>query len=152
MRRNKRGREGKSGRKKARLKDYDYDVSAAPDSLVICKDGNLSFYCILICTNKSLAGFPANMTLKDGYGFGGFSGTPPSEPNMSTPPPPPPPPPGWKALIFSASETSTPLSLATNTSTISSSPRTTAVWRGFMSSAFNVNVAPWLRRRLTMLA
>ena len=29
------------------------------------------------------------MTLKDGYGFGGFSGTPPSEPNLSTPPPPP---------------------------------------------------------------
>ena len=28
------------------------------------------------------------MTLKDGYGFGGFSGTPPSEPNLSTPPPP----------------------------------------------------------------
>ena len=27
------------------------------------------------------------MTLKDGYGFGGFSGTPPSEPNLSTPPP-----------------------------------------------------------------
>ena len=33
------------------------------------------------------------MTLKDRYGFGGFSGTPPSEPNLSTPPPPPPPPP-----------------------------------------------------------
>ena len=31
------------------------------------------------------------MTLKDRYGFGGFSGTPPSEPNLSTPPPPPPP-------------------------------------------------------------
>ena len=30
------------------------------------------------------------MTLKDGYGFDGFSGTPPSEPNLSTPPPPPP--------------------------------------------------------------
>ena len=30
------------------------------------------------------------MTLKDRYGFGGFSGTPPSEPNLSTPPPPPP--------------------------------------------------------------
>ena len=30
------------------------------------------------------------MTLKDRYGFGGFScGTPPSEPNLSTPPPPP---------------------------------------------------------------
>ena len=28
------------------------------------------------------------MTLKDGYRFGGFSGTPPSEPNLSTPPPP----------------------------------------------------------------
>ena len=28
------------------------------------------------------------MTLKDRYGFGGFSGTPPSEPNLSTPPPP----------------------------------------------------------------
>ena len=27
------------------------------------------------------------MTLKDRYGFGGFSGTPPSEPNLSTPPP-----------------------------------------------------------------
>ena len=24
-----------------------------------------------------------------GYRFGGFSGTPPSEPNLSTPPPPP---------------------------------------------------------------
>ena len=32
--------------------------------------------------------FSAKMTLKDGYGFGGFSGTPPSEPNLSTPPPP----------------------------------------------------------------
>ena len=30
------------------------------------------------------------MTLKDRYWFGGFSGTPPSEPNLSTPPPPPP--------------------------------------------------------------
>ena len=30
------------------------------------------------------------MTLKDRYGFGGFSGTHPSEPNLSTPPPPPP--------------------------------------------------------------
>ena len=29
----------------------------------------------------------AKMTLKDGYRFGGFSGTPPSEPNLSTPPP-----------------------------------------------------------------
>ena len=29
------------------------------------------------------------MTLKDGYGFGGFSGTPLSEPTLSTPPPPP---------------------------------------------------------------
>ena len=29
------------------------------------------------------------MTLKDRYWFGGFSGTPPSEPNLSTPPPPP---------------------------------------------------------------
>ena len=29
------------------------------------------------------------MTLKDGYRFGGFSGTPPSEPNLSPPPPPP---------------------------------------------------------------
>ena len=28
------------------------------------------------------------MTLKDRYWFGGFSGTPPSEPNLSTPPPP----------------------------------------------------------------
>ena len=28
------------------------------------------------------------MTLKDGYRFGGFSGTPPSEPNLSTPSPP----------------------------------------------------------------
>ena len=28
--------------------------------------------------------FPAKMTLKDGYRFGGFSGTPPSEPNLST--------------------------------------------------------------------
>ena len=55
------------------------------------------------------------MTLKDGYRFGGFSGIPPSEPNLSTPPPPgvcylsaqrsvmhvdvdatpPPPPPLW---------------------------------------------------------
>ena len=34
--------------------------------------------------------FSAKMTLKDRYGFGGFSGTPPSEPNLSTPPPPPP--------------------------------------------------------------
>ena len=34
--------------------------------------------------------FPPKMTLKDRYGFGGFSGTPPSEPNLSTPPPPPP--------------------------------------------------------------
>ena len=33
------------------------------------------------------------MTLKDGYRFGGFSGTPPSEPNLRYPPPPPPPPP-----------------------------------------------------------
>ena len=33
---------------------------------------------------------------KDGYGFGGFSGTPPSEPNLSTPPPP-----GFEALPFS---------------------------------------------------
>ena len=32
------------------------------------------------------------MTLKDGYRFGGFSGTPPSEPNLSSPPPPPGPP------------------------------------------------------------
>ena len=31
------------------------------------------------------------MTLKDGYRFGGFSGTPPLEPNLSAPPPPPPP-------------------------------------------------------------
>ena len=35
--------------------------------------------------------FSAKMTLKDGYRFGGFSGTPPSEPYLSTPPPPPPP-------------------------------------------------------------
>ena len=28
------------------------------------------------------------MTLKDGYRFGSFSGTPPSEPNLSTPNPP----------------------------------------------------------------
>ena len=34
--------------------------------------------------------FSAKMTLKDRYGFGGFSGTPPSEPNLSTAPPPPP--------------------------------------------------------------
>ena len=33
--------------------------------------------------------FSAKMTLKDGYGFGGFSGTPPSEPNLSRPTPPP---------------------------------------------------------------
>ena len=33
--------------------------------------------------------FSAKMTLKDRYWFGGFSGTPPSEPNLSTPPPPP---------------------------------------------------------------
>ena len=32
--------------------------------------------------------FSAKMTLKDRYWFGGFSGTPPSEPNLSTPPPP----------------------------------------------------------------
>ena len=37
------------------------------------------------------------MTLKDRYWFGGFSGTPPSEPNLSTPPPPPPRVPNaWK--------------------------------------------------------
>ena len=35
--------------------------------------------------------FSAKMTLKDRYGFGGFSGTPPSEPILSTPPPPPRP-------------------------------------------------------------
>ena len=32
--------------------------------------------------------FSAKMTLKDRYWFGGFSGTPPSEPNLSTPPGP----------------------------------------------------------------
>ena len=31
--------------------------------------------------------FSAKMTLKDRYWFAGFSGTPPSEPNLSTPPP-----------------------------------------------------------------
>ena len=30
------------------------------------------------------------MTLKDGYGFGGFSLAPPSKQHLSTPPPPPP--------------------------------------------------------------
>ena len=30
------------------------------------------------------------MTLKDGYGFGGFSRAPPSKQHLSTPPPPPP--------------------------------------------------------------
>ena len=29
--------------------------------------------------------FSAKMTLKNGYGFQGFSCTPPSEPNLSTP-------------------------------------------------------------------
>ena len=29
------------------------------------------------------------MTLKDGYGFGGFSLAPPSKQHLSTPPPPP---------------------------------------------------------------
>ena len=33
----------------------------------------------------------AKMTLKDGYGFGGFSLAPPSKQHLSTPPPPPPP-------------------------------------------------------------
>ena len=32
------------------------------------------------------------MTLKDGYGFGGFSRAPPSKQHLSTPRPPPPPP------------------------------------------------------------
>ena len=32
----------------------------------------------------------AKMTLKDGYGFGGFSRAPPSKQHLSTPPPPPP--------------------------------------------------------------
>ena len=31
----------------------------------------------------------AKMTLKDGYGFGGFSLAPPSKQHLSTPPPPP---------------------------------------------------------------
>ena len=30
----------------------------------------------------------AKMTLKDGYGFGGFSLAPPSKQHLSTPPPP----------------------------------------------------------------
>ena len=34
------------------------------------------------------------MTLKDGYGFGGFSLAPPSKQHLSTPPPPPPGP--WR--------------------------------------------------------
>ena len=33
--------------------------------------------------------FPPKMTLKDGYGFGGFSRAPPSKQHLSTPPPPP---------------------------------------------------------------
>ena len=32
----------------------------------------------------------AKMTLKDGYGYGGFSLAPPSKQHLSTPPPPPP--------------------------------------------------------------
>ena len=32
--------------------------------------------------------FSAKMTLKDGYGFGGFSRAPPSKQHLSTPPPP----------------------------------------------------------------
>ena len=36
--------------------------------------------------------FPAKMTLKDGYGFGGFSRAPPSKQTSEYPPPPPPPP------------------------------------------------------------
>ena len=35
----------------------------------------------------------AKMTLKDGYGFGGFSLAPPSKQHLSTPPPPGGPPP-----------------------------------------------------------
>ena len=41
------------------------------------------------------------MTLKDGYEFGGFSGTPPSEPNLSTPPPPPR---DWMTCIYNFSK------------------------------------------------
>ena len=35
--------------------------------------------------------FSAKMTLKDGYGFGGFSRAPPVQTTSEHPPPPPPP-------------------------------------------------------------
>ena len=45
----------------------------------------LLFYCWL---TQHHFNFSVSFSFKDGYGFGGFSSTPPSEPNLSTPPPP----------------------------------------------------------------
>lgn len=55
------GREGKSGRKKARTKDYDYDVDPAEDSVAVPKD-SLNISSIYDCSDTEVDDPPNGKT------------------------------------------------------------------------------------------